>query len=176
MTTIFKTTRLFVQPLCTDDFPALFEMQGNPNVMRYAGAAQDEATCKRELEKVIEFYSQPGNTFWVWAVLEKATEQFVGTCAIINNEDEDNEIGYRLLERQWGKGYGKEIANGLIDYCLEVLNMESLVAYVSKENIGSVRILNQSKLPFRKEFYDEKEKGMERFYKFEKRQNKSETM
>ncbi|HFA48211.1 MAG TPA: N-acetyltransferase [Bacteroidetes bacterium] len=165
---IFQTTRLKIRNLEYSDFPAFHEMQSNPKVMRYTtGRPLSEKENRESLGKCISSYAKPGNRFWVWAIEKKLDGAFVGTCAIVY----DNEIGYRFLEKYWGKGYGKEISDGLIKYALEEMKAKKIIAYVDVENIASVKILDRSALKFEKEYFNEKEKCTERFYKFEK--NKS---
>jgi len=167
MPPVFATPRLLVRNLNLDDLDAFHEMQGNLNVMKYTtGRSMTFDENKSGLQKVIAHYSQPGNDFWVWAVVTQAG-QFVGTCALIQNDKGEREIGYRFLERYWGHGYGKEITIGLIEYGLNHLDIEELVAYVDKKNIPSVKILDAT-FRLEKEYYNEEEKCVDRFYKISK--------
>ena len=74
-------------------------MQGNKNVMKYTGhKCMTREESKADLQKVIDFYVQSDNTFWVWAIERKTDKAFVGTCAIVKNASGENEIGFRLLD------------------------------------------------------------------------------
>lgn len=75
------------------------------------------------------------------AVISKDNNVFIGACAISKNSDREYEIGYRLDQKYWRNGYGKEIARGLVKYAFEILNLKYVVSYVNKENYSSVRIL-----------------------------------
>ena len=80
------------------------------------------------------------------------------------NEKQELEIAYRLREKHWGRGYGREIARGLIDYCFTTLRYDELVAYVCKDNLGSIKILQQE-MELRAEFYSEKDQWTEQVYR-----------
>ena len=145
---IFETERLAVRNLQNEDFEAFHEMQSDIEVMRYtSGEASDEETNRRQLENCINRYDQPDNDFWVWAIVRKEDDQFIGTCAIVPCEGR-SEIGYRFLRKFFGNGYGQEICDGLIDHAIESQAFEGLVAYVDVRNVASVKILNRSRLEF----------------------------
>ena len=59
-----------------------------------------------------------------------------------NNENED-EIGYRLREKHWRKGFGTEISKGLIKFGFEKLKMEKITADVDTKNLNSAKILEK---------------------------------
>jgi RimJ/RimL family protein N-acetyltransferase len=164
MEKIFETDRLYVRPLTPDDLEGFHEMQGNPKVMRHVGGkAMTLEENREDLLSVIQAYSRPENDFWVWAIAQRSDTAFVGTCALIVNEEGEHEIGFRFLERHWGKGYGREITAALLLYGINRLQLNEIVAYVDKENTASVRILEQT-MGFEKEFYNEKEKCTDRKY------------
>ena len=164
MSRIFETNRLFVRPLTPDDLEGFHEMQGNPKVMRHVGGkAMTLKENREDLQDLIRAYSRPENDFWVWAITKKSDSAFVGTCALIVNEEQEHEIGFRFIERYWGKGYGREITAELLLHGINSLQLDEIVAYVDKENTASVKILEQT-MSFEKEFYNEKEKCTDRKY------------
>lgn len=73
----------------------------------------------------------------------------------------------RFLEKYWGKGYGQEVCNGLIDFALNEWKLTSLWAEANKDNIASVKILERSRLQFEREYFHEKEKSWVRVYRLE---------
>ena len=166
--TIFETEQFTIRELQPSDLAAFHEMQGNIAVMRYTtGKATTLEEDQVDLAKVIEHYQTPNNLFWVWAIEHKIDKTFLGTCALIGDKKGIYEIGFRFLEKYWGKGYGKETANALIDYafCQEVV--KGLIAYVDVRNKASISILEQSKLGFIEEMDNEELKSRDRFYKME---------
>lgn len=116
-----------------------------------------------EMQRVITAYKTEGNTFWVWAITRKEDAGFVGTCALIVNEDGEQEIGFRMRELFWGHGYGKEVAGGLIRYAFEELRVPKLVGYVYSPNVASVKILHHY-MQLEKEFFNEAAQCLDRKY------------
>jgi len=161
---IFQTKRLIIRHFTQNDFEAYFDMVGNSDVMRYVKKTLNLDEAKQELTKFIEYYDNEKIFFNIWAVEEKGSQQVVGLCGVYQNEDNEIEIAYRLRASFWGNGFGSEIAKGLLEYCFKEFKVEKLVAYVVKENIGSVKIL-EKEMNFITEFYNKKNGFVE--YKFQ---------
>ena len=162
---VFETERLVVRLLAETDLTGFYDMHSNPKVMQFtSGKVTSLAENKEDLQKVIQAYSAPANNFWIWAVERKNDGAFVGTTALIENEEGENEIGYRLREKYWGNGYGKEVAAGLIRHGFEGMGFKTLVAYVFTENHASVSILERN-MVLEKEFYNKEAKCMDRKYR-----------
>ncbi len=146
---IFETERLFVRKLVLTDFEPFHEMQSNRNVMRFVRAkSMTFEENKKDLKDVIEKYDKANNDFWIYAIDRKSDGVFVGTVAFVKDGDDD-EIGYRFLEKYWSNGYGTEIMDGVIVYAQKI-KLPSLIAYVSPDNIGSEKIIKNTNFKFMK--------------------------
>ncbi|MCO7226596.1 GNAT family N-acetyltransferase [Pleionea sp. CnH1-48] len=146
-----------------DDLEPFYDMQSDPDVMRYIKAPMNHEQSQKELERFISYYSHESAFFNIWAMVDKASMQFVGICGVYENEQQEFEIAYRLRQAYWGKGYGREIARSLISYCFEHLGLKDLTAYADSRNQGSITIL-EKEMMFVKEFYSEKTQVTERKY------------
>ncbi len=140
---IFETDRFLVRELLMSDLEPFHEMHSNINVMRYVrGAAMTREENEKELPELIEKYTQIDNDFWIYAIERRADNVFVGTVALVKDDENDDELGYRFLEKYWGMGYGQEICEGLITYC-KTIGFPKLVGYVADVNIASAKILKR---------------------------------
>lgn len=166
---IFQTPRLQIRPLHPGDLEAMYEMQGNPRVMQYtSGKAMSREEVEDDLLRLIANYSRPGNTFWVWAMERKEDGLFAGTCALILNDKQETEIGYRVPERYWGNGYGVEVVKGLSRYAIEEKGHDRLVAYVYEDHAASWKVLDRAGYRLVKKFYNEEESCWDRIYELKK--------
>ena len=139
---IFETERLIVRKLIFDDITAFHEMQSNPKVMQFAtGEVKTLEEHSIEIKDLIFKYDVPSNDFWIYAIIKKSDMQFVGTVALVKDKNDD-EIGYRFLEKYWGNGYATETCKGLIKYC-KGLKISKLIACAVDKNIPSVKILEK---------------------------------
>ncbi len=162
-TTIFETERLQVRKLHPIDIDLFFDMMSNPNVMH--PVPQEVFNRAKSDEHFHRFSnSEKDSTKQVWAVTIKSQEEFIGLAAFLKNENNEDEIGYRLREKFWGIGYGTEIVKGLIDHGFRDLGIKLIVADVNTENDKSVKILEKFFEPDF-EFYNENDKCTDRRYR-----------
>ena len=162
---IFETKRLRVRRLKLDDFAAFHEMQSNTNVMQYVrGSAMTYQENKEELPLLIDKYDLPENDFFIYAVEQKKNNAFVGTVALVKDDNLDDEIGYRFSEKYWNNGYGFEIAEGLVNYCRKI-ELPKIIACVVNNNEASTKIIRKLEFDFVGDFVSDDLKLPER--KFE---------
>jgi len=164
---IFETERLSIRLLSTHDSKAFFDMMGNPNVMN---PIPQKVMTRLESDMVLEKFTPPQITDLdkqVWAIVEKESTIFIGLCAFLKNNENDEEIAYRLREQFWGVGYGTEIAKGLIDFGFYKKKYLKITADVNIDNHNSAKILNKFMLPVR-EFYNNDDQCTDRRYELYK--------
>lgn len=139
---IFETERLQIRKLKMSDLEGFFKLESNPLVLQYAtGEVKTISECNEELKDLILKYENPKNDFWIYAVEQKNDKTFIGTLALVK-DNEDDEIGYRFIQEYWGKGFATEICERLISYCKSI-GMKKIIGNVVDENIASAKILKR---------------------------------
>lgn len=152
---IFETERLLVRKLVLKDLQPFYALESNPLVLQYAtGEVKTVEECKKELHELIRKYNIKDNDFWIYAIERKIDQEFIGTIALIKDENRDDEIGYRLLQKYWGKGYATETCEGIISYC-KSKGMKKIVGCVVDENIASAKILERFNFKIERKFISE---------------------
>jgi len=140
---IFETKRLLIRKLQVVDIEPFYELESNPKVLQYAtGEPKNLEESKEDLKQLIVRYTNKKNDFWIYAIERKSDNEFVGTVALVKDEEGNDEIGYRFIERYWGNGFATELCEGLIQYCKSV-GMKKLIGCVVDENIASAKILER---------------------------------
>lgn len=153
---IFQSERLCIRMLKWDDYHDLHKLQSNPNVMKYiTNQPKSFEETEKELIKILQCYEEIQNDFLVFAVCHHKSKEFIGTCAIIKNDEKNYEIGYRLQEEHWGNGYGSELTKGLISYCFEDRKIDTIIATVESNNLHSVKILEKNGFMLISKIHDE---------------------
>ena len=160
----FETARCIIRKLEMDDLEDFYDMQSNENVMRFIKAPLNYEESVEELKKFIAFYSDDSRYFHLWAVEHRENKAFLGICGVYKNNDDEHEIAYRLREKYWGQGLGKEIAKSLISHCIDSLKIDKIVAFADVENSGSIKILNQE-MKFVEKFYSSERNRYSHKYK-----------
>lgn len=161
---IFETEILLVRRLKMSDIKPYHEMQSNPKVMQYViGEVQTEKEHLIELERLIDFYDKEDNDFWIYAIDRKLDNEFVGTVAFIKDDEGDDEIGYRFLEKYWGFGYGYNLCKASVGYCSSI-GMPKLIGYVINLNVASAKILKKCNFDYVSDGIDSDSKLPEKKY------------
>jgi ribosomal-protein-alanine N-acetyltransferase len=148
-----ETERLILRELLLSDAEGMFELDSNPNVHLFLGNKPVKAIEESiaQIENIQQQYEIFGTGRW--AVVLKETNEFLGWSGIkfitneINNHKDFYEIGYRFIEKHWGKGYATEAGLAFIDYAFNNMNVEALYAYADEGNKNSRKALE--KLGFR---------------------------
>jgi RimJ/RimL family protein N-acetyltransferase len=154
--TIFKTQRLFARPFTADDLDDVFKVNSNPEVMKHIGPVESREDAQKYLDDCIEYYKQdPG--FGKFAVCLRKTGEFVGWVILKNLDKTDiKEVGYRLLQKHWAKGYDTEIAEGALEYGFWEMELPKIAAVTMPDNVGSIKVLESLEFRFKRiaKFYD----------------------
>ena len=139
MSTTLFTYRLRLRPLEFSDKANLLRLDTNPNVMRYLGTVKTEEESLAYLQKALEL-SEGKTGYWVAEIEESRT--FIGLFVLKQLEyTNEIELGFRLLEEFWNKGFATEGATELIHYCMQVLQIPKIVAVTVPDNFASKHVL-----------------------------------
>jgi len=138
---IFETERLIVRQFTLADKEEFFTMNGDEEVVRYIRPVKSREECDLFLLEVIK-YSEENPLFGRWAVYEKATNDFVGSFAVIPIKDSDKmQLGYALIREMRGKGYATELTKAGIKYFFSKTDYATVYAQTESGNISSIKVL-----------------------------------
>jgi ribosomal-protein-alanine N-acetyltransferase len=144
MHVVIETKRLLLRTFTMEDAPLLYELNLDPDVIRYTlDPIKDIDHARQVLEQVIlpqyALYNHGR-----WAVLVKPGLGFIGWCGL-KYVPERNEIdlGYRFIKQAWGKGYATEAAYASIRYGFEKLNLQRITGRAMPGNTGSLKVLQK---------------------------------
>ncbi len=149
---LIESPRLCVRHLTMGDLDDFYKLNSDPDVVRYIRPAKTFAETEMYLKEVIDNYTK-----WPYnmrlALLEKDTEQFVGSFAIIPVYDTENiQLGYSLFKEYWGRGYATEILKAGLHYAFNDLALPEVYAITETGNTASQKVLLKNGFAFEKEF------------------------
>jgi len=142
MTTL-ETARLTLRPVQAEDTPAFVAFYSDPEVMaiRKYGVL-DAPAARRQVQKILDHWSTHG--FGMWVVEVRSSGEFAGECGLRWREDgSDIELSYGLFPRFRGMGLATEAARAALEFGVEVLRLECIVAYSRGDNGISHRVLEK---------------------------------
>jgi RimJ/RimL family protein N-acetyltransferase len=153
-----KTERLVLRRFTESDADDLFDLDGDPEVMRYltGGKPTPRDVIRDEtLPRFLRSYERFAG-FGYWAAVERSTGEFLGWFAFHPSEGKDPneaELGYRLRRSAWGKGYATEGSRALIRKGFAELGVRRVVAETMAINSASRRVMEKAGLTYERTFH-----------------------
>ncbi len=139
---ITETERLILRELGSKDARDFFELNNDPQVLRYTGDEPFNSLSEAEdFLKNYSHYSEHG--FGRWAIIRKEDDEFLGWCGLKFNEENSVDIGFRIYQKYWGKGYATEAARKSLEIGFSQFGLKEIIGRTAKENVGSVRVLEK---------------------------------
>ena len=137
---VMETERLRLREMTEEDFPALYKVLADSDIMQHYPCAFDENRVRNWILRNIERYRVLG--FGLWAVCLKATGEMIGDCGLtmqlINGEIKP-EIGYHIRSDQQRKGYAKEAAIAVRDWTFHNTPFNAVYSYMKHTNEPSYK-------------------------------------
>lgn len=135
-----ETERLVLRDWREEDWEPFWASTNTPAVMQWLGGVADDAMMAEGRARVERYKAEHGHTFWV--VERKEDEALIGFCGLKRCTDEtgplgDMEVGWRLREDAWGKGYAREAAEASLRLGFERWNAPHIIALTVQENTPS---------------------------------------
>lgn len=143
---MITTNRLIIKPWSEEDAEAFYHLTQDQG-FRLFPITQYQQTSVVSAQ---EWISKNPNKYAVW---EKETNTLIGMGGLTPwtfDGEEMIDITYRLRESAWGKGYGRELAEALVDYGFNVKKLEEITATITPDNIPSKKIAEKLGLKFDK--------------------------
>jgi ribosomal-protein-alanine N-acetyltransferase len=156
MRELILTERLVLRDVSEADAELLFELDSDPEVMRYLGGVPslDVASYRDRIRTVlVARQSHPWQGIRI--VLDRAKHEFLG-WAFVRPADQsmfaselgwtrpdEVEIGYRFHRTAWGRGIATEAASPLVQLAFEDARTPAVVACALRANAASLRVLEK---------------------------------
>jgi RimJ/RimL family protein N-acetyltransferase len=144
-----ETERLILRRFTGDDVDDLYDLDGDPAVMRYItggpGTTREEIAGDY-IPMFLDYYERFAG-YGFWAAIEKSTGEFLGWFHFRPDEKappDQPELGYRLRRSAWGKGYATEGSRALIRKGFTELGVQRVVAFTYGEHLASRRVMEKA--------------------------------
>lgn len=147
-----ESERLNIRSIKAEDEKDCIKLMGDPIVMEKFGTGipYDEKKVKDRLEVWKKRWIDH-DPFGTYAVLEKNSKEFIGIIAMGHSKPGESEPSYIFHQKFWGKGYGSETVDAVIQsliprlmlrsYKLEHKSLNKLVATARLDNPASQKML-----------------------------------
>ena len=150
-----ETPRLRLRPFATRDAGAHAQLYADPEVLRWLGAGLEgpDTPAERSRRSLMAFLEHWEERGWgVWAVLDRASGEFLGQCGIRYwAEIGEVEILYALARRVWGRGLATEAAAAALADGFARVGLARVVAVTRPANLGSRAVMTKIGLRFERD-------------------------
>lgn len=150
----FETERLVMTVPSMDDFDDLVALRCDPDVMRRTiddspqlgvGEVQTPEQVELHIMTSEDYFKESGFAFF--CVRKKDDGELIGQAGLIHwcyqLEQSEIELAFRMHKRFWGHGYATELANALIDWGLNELNIPRIISPVHPDNQAPRHVLEK---------------------------------
>ncbi|MEJ2514962.1 MAG: GNAT family N-acetyltransferase [Gammaproteobacteria bacterium] len=148
--TRIETSRLTLREAHVSDAAFVLELLNDPGWLAHIGdpGVRDLAGARDYIaERLSGSYRAHG--FGLYIVELKVAGLPVGLCGLVRRHGlDDPDIGFALLERHCGRGYGLEAARATMDHARNVLGIRRVLAITSRGNRASQKLLESLGLKF----------------------------
>ena len=135
---VAETERLRLRTWDDEDEFRFYDVMNTPAVMRWLGGLQPREEWSAGYQRLRAYERDFGFTFWI--VERSSDDAILGFCGLkrVNAPGAEFpgeiEIGWRLREDAWGKGYAKEAAIASLDLAFDRFGASHVVAVTSAQN------------------------------------------
>jgi RimJ/RimL family protein N-acetyltransferase len=145
---VLETPRLILRQFTDADVDNLFNLNNDPEVMRYLTAGQP--TPREQIRnEIIPFHRSVYDRLdrlGTWAAEAAGTGEFLGWFHFRPGPDGDVtniDLGYRLRRPAWGQGFATEGSRALIDRGFTELGVGRVFGHTMALNSASRRVLEK---------------------------------
>ena len=145
-----QTERLTLRQFTVDDADLLIELDSDPAVMRYlTGGEPTEPRVVRELylPGILAGYERWGGKFGLFAAHETDSGAFIGWFCLRPERGgpmDEVELGYRLRQEAWGKGYATEGSKALLRKAFSELDVRLVWGATMFLNLPSQNVMEKA--------------------------------
>ena len=143
-----ESERLYLREFEELDLDLLYYLDSDPAVMEFIGSPK---TIPESLERYQEakLKYQQGDGLGKWMAIEKETGKSIGWYVLNNLDNTDLiEVGYRLHQSFWGKGYATEMTKVLIKYGFQQIGLDRIAGVTHQDNEASKKVLLKAGLKY----------------------------
>lgn len=143
---VLRTERLILRPWRDEDLAPFAAMNADPEVMRHFPATLSRAESDAMVGRVRDAFAVRG--FGSWAVEVPGVTPFAGFIGLAVPRFEAHftpcvEVGWRLSQACWGKGYATEGARASLTFGFGTLKLPEIVSFTVVGNQPSRRVMER---------------------------------
>lgn len=146
-TTVLTGEHVRLRPWRSDDLPAFATLNADPAVMEYFPAVLSTEQSNELAQRIQAGFEKNGFGFWALEIPGVlAFAGFVGLSVPGSSGlpfMPTVEIGWRLCQHAWGRGYASEAARVVLSHAFTALQLPEVVAFTTRTNQRSQAVMQR---------------------------------
>ncbi len=143
---IFKSERLGFRNWRTDDLTEFSKLNSDEAVMEHFPNPLTELETANFIKRLQKHYSEREYTYFATEILE--TGEFIGFIGLAYQDYNTEytpatDIGWRLKQSAWGRGYATEGAKRCLEHAFNVLHLKKVISTCVIQNVNSEQVMKK---------------------------------
>lgn len=143
---LFTSERLGFRRWNNEDLEVLAQLNADEAVMEYFPKTLNQKEAKELLEGLQNQFNKNGYTYYATEIL--ATQELIGMIGLAFQEYHSTftpaiDIGWRLKQGAWGKGYATEGAKRCLDHGFNELGIHKIISVCTIKNHKSENVMKK---------------------------------
>ena len=144
--TELRTERLLLRQWRASDREPFAALNADPAVMEHFPAPLDRAASDAVVDRARAHIDEHGWGWWAVEVIESGS--FIGFVGLSRADFDQSwtpavEIGWRLAQEAWGRGYATEAARAVLAQAFDVLELDEVVSFTATTNTRSEAVMRR---------------------------------
>lgn len=143
---MLTTARLILRPWKEEDLEPFAKLNASPIVMEFYPSTLSREQSDAFAERIMQRFEKNG--WGLWAVSVPTVADFIGYVGLLEVTPQMPfapavEVGWRIDNTYWGRGYAPEGAQAALNYGFERLGLEEIVSFTTVQNLRSRRVMEK---------------------------------
>ncbi len=158
---MIETERLIIRKMRLEDYSALYSIFSDIDTMKFWPNPFEAEQVKSWIHRNLDMYKEYG--YGRWIVELKHNNLVIGDTGFLLIEVDgklENDLGYIIHSKFWGKGYGTEATKACLEYGFKQLEMKRIVANMPYNHCASIKVAEKIGMTKEKEFYNKRNRDI----------------
>jgi len=143
---LFKSERLGFRNWTEKDIPDMAKINADSKVMEFFPSLPNKEETEQFVDRMVHQFSENG--FCYFAVDKLENIEFIGFIGIAAQIFESEftpcvDIGWRLAQKEWGKGYASEGAKQCLEFAFNEVNLNEVISICTENNSRSEKVMKK---------------------------------
>lgn len=152
---IIKTERLGLRNWKENDLKKMTTINQNEEVMAFFPSTQNETKTRDFIQRMQASQTKHGYCYFATDLLN--TGEFIGFIGLCHqdyliNRPSFTDVGWRLKQAAWGKGFATEGAKACLTFAFEKINLDKVYSVCPLVNVNSENVMRKIRMRKETEF------------------------